>query len=175
MEKPQLHISQRSELAPKIAFPTRPVTCRCLMITESLVQHSKPIRTSEGHTRVSLSLSLYLSPHVCHSLNRIFHLTLRPVVKPIRSQLVSAASAKLESRDCAGEIQGKTGSAPKPSHLPLASLTSGSSFWRAVNCNRCQTSCSENREAGTASSIHWVTEGCLNCRSSFKLVHSCST
>lgn len=50
----------------------------------------------------------------------------------------------------------------------MASLTNGSSFWRAVNCNRHQTPCTENRGASAASSIHCVTENCLNCLSGNK-------
>ncbi len=50
----------------------------------------------------------------------------------------------------------------------VASLTNGSSFWRAVNCNRHQTPCTENRGASSASSIHCVTDSCLSCLSGCK-------
>lgn len=68
---------------------------------------------------------------------------------------------------CGGR-QRKPGSSPTRSHLFVASLTNGSSFWRAVNCNGHQTPCTENRGAGSDPSIHCVTESCLSCWSRYK-------
>lgn len=50
----------------------------------------------------------------------------------------------------------------------VVSLTNGSSFWRAVSCNRHQAACTENRGASSASSIHFVTESCLDWLPGYK-------
>lgn len=117
--------------------------------------------SSAGQTQSSLPVG--------RTLNTIFNHTFRGTDQPIRGQLVSAAIAKMSklriSRTCVWEPETKPGSAPTRSHL---SLTNGSSFWRAVNCNRHQAPRTENRGAGAASSIQCVTENCPNCLSGYK-------
>lgn len=55
----------------------------------------------------------------------------------------------------------------------VASLTNGSSFSRAVNCNRHQTPCTVNRGASSPSSIHCVTQSRLNSPVRSQMPHLC--
>lgn len=115
-----------------------------------------------------------LSIFIQHYFNKLFH------KQPIRARSLTAAKcwcvcslyACLCVWVCAHVcVPVWVGSPARLKHeatFPVASLTNGSSFWKAVNCNRHQAPCTENRGANSASSILFVDEGCLSCLSGYK-------
>lgn len=144
MENPQLHISQWSDFLSNSFFGQ---TC---CTTAVPFQHCLP---------------------VWHSLNKIFHhISGAFIIQSVLSYtLLLPQNLKGSSVSSLCIYMWHQHGAT----FPVASLTNGSSFWRAVNCNRHQTPCTENRGASAASSIHSVNESCLNCQSGYKMLHLC--